>query len=142
MKKILLFSSIVVVVIFGAILFFKKSANEPIILPNSDLIKVDSPSLNQVIQSPFTITGQARGTWFFEASFPVKLVDLSGNVIVQTFANAKGEWMTENFVPFESILNFDIATTTQPAILILQKDNPSGLPENDAQIEIPVILKQ
>jgi len=106
----------------------------------SDLIQVENIVPNQTIQSPFTLTGQARGTWYFEASFPVTLVDLAGNTISQTFAQAKGEWMTENFVPFASVLNFEITTTTQPAILILHNDNASGLPENDKEISIPVIL--
>ena len=47
------------------------------------------------------------------------------------------EWMTENFVLFLATLDF-----TQPAtdtiFLVLKKDNPSGLPEHDAQIEIAV----
>jgi len=107
----------------------------------SDLIKMENVKPNQVIKSPFTITGQARGNWFFEASFPIKLVDLSGDVIDQTIATAEGDWMTTDFVQFSANLDFDITTTTQSAILILHNDNPSGLPENDKEIQIPVVLQ-
>ncbi|MFH0739657.1 MAG: Gmad2 immunoglobulin-like domain-containing protein [bacterium] len=153
MKKILIV--ILLVAVVGALawfLFSQKQDKEEVVVPNpnttttlanqySDLIKVDSPNPNQVIQSPFTITGQARGGWYFEATFPVALLDLSGNTITSTFAQAQGDWMVENFVPFKSILNFKIATTTQPAILVLMNDNPSGLPENEKEIRIPVVLQ-
>jgi len=45
--------------------------------------------------------------------------------------------MTENFVPFAVSLAFD-QPTTATGTLVLQKDNPSGLPENADEITIPV----
>jgi hypothetical protein len=103
----------------------------------ADQIKVSKPLPDQIIQSPFMVEGEARGTWFFEASFPVKLLDANGNVIASHFAQAQGDWMTEDFVPFKSQLEFE-NPDTDTGVLILEKDNPSGLPENDAKIEIPV----
>ncbi|MCE5328738.1 Gmad2 immunoglobulin-like domain-containing protein [bacterium] len=102
-----------------------------------DQIKVTKPTPNQLIESPLTIEGEARGTWFFEATFPVKLLDTNGDVIATYFAQAQGEWMTEDFVPFKTQLIFE-KPSTDTGILILEKDNPSGLPKNDARIEIPV----
>lgn len=103
----------------------------------SDLIVVDSLAANDAIASPLTITGQARGNWYFEASFPVRLLDAAGNELAIGIAQAQGDWMTTEFVPFTVTLTF-----TEPATgtgtLVLQKDNPSGLPENDNQLEIPV----
>lgn len=46
--------------------------------------------------------------------------------------------MTENFVPFSSTIEFSSAPTTQTGKVVLHKDNPSGLPQNDAKVEIPV----
>jgi hypothetical protein len=52
--------------------------------------------------------------------------------------------MTEEFAPFTASLEF---TNPYPAgdpdfmkrgFLILHKDNPSGLPENDNALEIPI----
>ena len=40
-----------------------------------NLIRVFSPVENQEITSPLTIEGEAVGNWFFEASFPVFLVN-------------------------------------------------------------------
>jgi len=102
-------------------------------------IIVKKPQPNQAVNSPIEISGQARGFWYFEATFPLQLLDLQGNIISSYYAQAQGDWMTEEFVPFTASLEFDV-TTQQPATLILKKDNPSGLPEYEDQITIPVIL--
>lgn len=99
-------------------------------------IRVETPKANTKVTSPLVVRGEARGTWYFEASFPAKLLDERGNVIAQTPAQAKGEWMTENFVPFEATLTF--TATSGKGTLVLERDNPSGLPQNDAQIRIPI----
>ncbi len=110
----------------------------------ADLIQLTMPVPNGVIESPLTLTGQARGYWFFEASFPITLTNWDGLIIAEGYATAEGDWMTEEFVPFTATLEF-----TNPyhagdpdfmkrGSLILQKDNPSGLPEHDDALEIPV----
>jgi hypothetical protein len=101
------------------------------------LIIVSEPQPLALIASPLTIRGQARGTWYFEASFPVRIVDAAGNVLGRHFVTAQGEWMTENFVPFEGVLEF-AAPQTRTGTLILEKDNPSGLPENADELRIPI----
>lgn len=138
MKKIILII-IAVATVGGLLAYYFLSQKPEIPGPEESLIKVDSPKSNQEIQSPFTVKGEARGYWFFEATFPIKLLDENGNVIKQTYAQAKDDWMTENFVPFESILTFSVPKN-QNGTLVLEKDNPSGIPENDAEIRVPVVL--
>lgn len=104
---------------------------------NENLIKVANVSANQKISSPLVVTGEARGNWYFEASFPVELRDGNGTLIAQKPAQAIGEWMTTNLVPFSVTLSF-VKPTTATGTLILRNDNPSGLPENDRFISIPV----
>lgn len=108
-----------------------------------DLIRLDNPRPNQVIKSPLIITGEARGYWFFEASFPVYLTNWDGLIIAQGIATAKEEWMTEDFVPFEAKIEFEIDPNTWSNLgaLILRKDNPSGLPEHDDALEIPIYFE-
>ena len=106
--------------------------------PMRDLVHVTLPKAGQKISSPLTISGTARGQWFFEASFPIKLIDLEGNEIAVSHAEAQGEWMTTNFVAYQSTLNFTVPPGVDRGVLVLQKDNPSGLPEHDAQFIIPV----
>lgn len=109
------------------------------------LIVAEFPKPEEVITSPLTVTGKARGPWYFEASFPVALVDWSGRIIVETHAEARGDWMTEKFVPFISTVEFEVPEGGEAfgwrGTLILMKDNPSGLPEHDDSIEIPIVFK-
>ena len=111
-------------------------------LEKTDIVRIDSPRPNQVIQSPLTITGEARGYWFFEASFPVVLTDWDGKIIAQGIATAKSGWMTSEFVPFEAMITFavDKNAYSNKGTLILRKDNPSGLPEYDDALEVPVVF--
>ena len=106
-------------------------------LEKADLIRVTNPRPNQTIASPLKVTGEARGTWYFEATFPLKLLNETGSVIATGYAQAQGEWMTENFVPFEGTLTFT-APTSGKGTLVLEKDNPSGLPEHADELRMPV----
>ncbi len=123
----------------GELAFTEAIGNE---MEKSDLIRITAPRPNQAVKSPLKITGEARGNWFFEASFPVMLTDWDGRIIAEGIATAKGEWMTTDFVPFEAMLTFivDKNVYSNKGTLILKKDNPSGLPENDDALEIPVIF--
>ena len=104
-----------------------------------DLIKVESLHAGDAILSPLTVTGQARGNWFFEASFPIKVLDKNGKVIGMGNGQAQGEWMTENFVPWNATISF-IAPASGKGEVIFMKDNPSGLPEHDAEVRVPVLF--
>lgn len=103
----------------------------------NDDIRVTAPSEGNVIKSPLTVTGEARGTWYFEASFPVRLIDGNGKELAVVPAQAKGDWMTTDFVPFEATLTF-ATPATATGTLVLEKDNPSGLPEHTASLRIPI----
>jgi len=110
------------------------------VLEKADLIWVDTPQPNETVQSPLEIKGEARGYWFFEADFPVKLYDENGRLLGIAIARTLSEWMTEDFVPFEAVLEFEVPETDK-GILILEKDNPSGLPENADELRVPVRFK-
>lgn len=106
----------------------------------TDLIYLETPQPDEMIQSPLIIQGRARGSWFFEGSFPVTLTDWDGKIIAQGIAQAQGEWMTTDFVPFEATLPFTLEKDvySNRGALILRKDNPSGLPEHDDALEISI----
>lgn len=105
---------------------------------DSSTIIVTNPTRNQKVKSPLLVFGRARGTWYFEGSFPVKLLDADGKVLSQGVAKAERDWMTEDFVPFTAQMPAFTPTAGTKGTLVLEKDNPSGLPQNAASIEIPV----
>lgn len=110
--------------------------NEPLL----DEVTIHTPQANQVVKSPLLVTGYVPGPWFFEGVFPVELRNSVGDVV----ASAQGEvadgsdWMTEELVYFEAVLEFDTENTTDTGAVVLLKSNPSGLPENEDSEAIPV----
>jgi hypothetical protein len=105
-----------------------------------DRVVVDAPKSGQTVFQSFTVTGKAPGGWYFEASFPIKVVDPQGNTIAQGPATALSDWMTTADVAFKA----DLKITNNyhgPATLVLMNDNPSGMPENQDSISIPIVIQ-
>ena len=132
MKKLAIILAVFVLGIIGFLFLENKPIED-----KSNLIVLDSPLPNEIIKSPVTITGRARGFWFFEASFPVRVVDENNQELAVAAAQAMGDWMTEDFVPFKAEVSFPRPTGDR-GFIILERDNPSGLPENADQLKIPV----
>lgn len=108
---------------------------------SDDMIRVELPYPGAVVGKEFTVVGEARGYWFFEGSFPLEVRSPAGDMLAATYATAQGEWMTTDFVPFVSEM-FDLPSAyIGPAVLILRRDNPSDLPENDASISFPIVVE-
>lgn len=103
----------------------------------SDLIRVSTPIEDAVVMSPLIIEGEARGTWYFEASFPIRIYDAKNILLGTAVAQAQSDWMTENFVPFKATLIFS-KSATPTGTLVFEKDNPSGLPEHANELRMPI----
>lgn len=106
----------------------------------SDDIVVTLPFPGAVTGKTFSVIGKARGPWFFEASFPVRVLDMDGNQIAVAVAAADGEWMTTEFVDFTVDLTVP-STYTGAATLVLENDNPSGEPENAKSVSFPITIE-
>ncbi len=112
----------------------------------ANIIKVSSPAGMSLVTSPLKLAGEARGGWFFEAVAPVAVVNWDGLIIAEGYVTATGEWMTPEFVPFIGELTFvspykdGDPDFMKRGTIIFQKDNPSGLPENDDAVEIPILF--
>jgi len=102
------------------------------------IIYIDSLQKNKVISSPLTLTGRIPGNWSFEANFPATLVNWNGVIIDQKTAQIQGDWMTNDYVQFIITFEFDSPSVDKNGSIILKKDNPSGLIENDDSVEIPI----
>lgn len=113
------------------------------IVPNdkSNSILVSSPVGDAEVSSPLSISGRARGNWFFEGSMPIVIQDAYGSVIAEGHVTAQGAWTTTEFVKFVGNLQFNNYIKGSKATLIIKKSNPSGLPQNYDSVRIPIILK-
>jgi hypothetical protein len=149
--KIFIIIIIIAVVIGGAYAYFMRDtevpspdtdddssvpvATEP--FQYKDLVLVTSPRSGSTVESPVELSGRARGNWYFEASFPIKILDEDGTIIGNSFVQAQGEWMTTDYVPFAGQVTFSKPKGSTGKI-VFEKDNPSGLPEHDDSFSIPV----
>src|SRR5581483_948420 len=105
----------------------------------ADSLRIDTPKPGDTVSFPVHLVGSARGSWFFEATFPVRILDASGNEIARAPAHAEGDWMTSDFVPFTADITLDTSSYTGgPVTIVLAKDNPSGLAQNDASVSFPL----
>ncbi len=103
-------------------------------------IQVELPYPEAVTGKTFSVIGKARGYWFFEGSFPVRVLDSKGKAIFTGIATAEGDWMTAEFVPFRATIKAPESFIGR-ATLVLVKDNPSGMPEHDASVSFPITIE-
>ncbi len=101
---------------------------------------LDTLGEDAFITSPVTIKGQIPGSWYFEGSFPIEIEDSLGNILGQGVAQAKGDWMTNELVPFEAKVTFK-KTDAEDGYIVFKKDNPSGDPKNDKEVRLPIAFK-
>ena len=133
--------TIVLLGVAGYLFFFHDQDDRPAVpTPVADeMIQIDTPLPEASVTSPLRVTGRARGTWFFEATFPIVLTDWDGRIIATTHATALSDWMTTDWVPFEATIVFTPDTkVSNRGALILKKDNPSGDPAREDSLHIPV----
>ncbi len=130
---------IAVLAVSGGIFYYSKYKNlsEGPELP----VIVQAPKANEEIGSPLEFSGKARGIWFFEASFPVRVYDDAGNELGVGIAQAKGDWMTKDFVEFSGMVEFKPPSSLMGKV-VFEKDNPSGLEENAGFVEMPIRFKR
>lgn len=107
---------------------------------SADVVRVTLPMPGAVTGKEFKVIGEARGVWFFEASFPITVLDTSGAIVAASIAQAQSNWMSENFVPFSADIVIP-ATYSGPATIVLKKDNPSGDPVYDASASFPITIE-
>lgn len=104
-----------------------------------DDIRVELPFPGAVVGKSFKVIGEARA-WYFEGSFPIEVLDAGGAQLAIGIAQAQGDWMTTELVPFEADIIIP-DTYIGPATLVLHKDNPSGLPEHDASAGFEITVE-
>jgi hypothetical protein len=142
-------------IVIGIILFAWLATPEAVVAPQdndpqptpestymnatSDDIQVMTPMPGASVMSPLTVSGKARGPWYFEASFPVEVRDEDGTLLGQGVAQAEGEWMTVEFVPFSVSVQF-ATPSSKKGYVLLKNDNPSGDPIRDKSISVPVLF--
>lgn len=153
MKTAVIALAVVIVVLLG-VLVFVPSAHGPTTAEQSGgsgiaqtavssdgKVRVSIPAIGEKVASPLTVIGVVTGGgWFFEASFPVKVLDGDGALLGAHPAQAGSDWMVTTPVPFTATITFR-APKYATGTVVLEKDNPSGLPQNAGELRIPIRFK-
>lgn len=158
MKKLLISIVVIILVVIGGWYLSQRKAgvtstntqttNTDQVFPESstpataDMIVVNPISTSTPIKSPLKVTGKARGTWFFEASAPIAIVDIDGKPLGTGHIEATSDWMTTEFVPFTGTIEFTLATSTPDVgAVVFFNDNPSGQASTSYYTALPVFLR-
>jgi len=107
----------------------------------AEKIRVLYPRPNITVENSYLeIIGQARGSWYFEASFPILIKNIKGDTLYSGNIMTRQDWMTNDFVSFRKDLKLP-PDIKGKVLLILKNDNPSGVPEKDEELVIPLKIK-
>ena len=110
----------------------------PVIIDN-DLVSF-SIANNSSVHGILSFNGVVQGGYFSEGSMPINVLDFNKNLLKNSNVMTKSDWMTSGPVNFEGKIDFS-GLPKGPAFIELKKDNPSGLPEYDKSILIPIIIQ-
>jgi hypothetical protein len=108
-------------------------------IPTASRVIISSPLPNATVAKTFTVSGSTPNNWYFEASFPIEVRDIKGKLITQSHAQAQSDWTVEGPVAFTASITIP-NNYSGPANLMLMRDNPSGLPQNNAEMIIPITI--
>src|SRR4051812_27006014 len=112
LKTLSIFLGVVAIALLGVLVFWKPvqgptiSQSQPLVSADGHL-QVALPLANAVVSSSVAIEGTVTGGgWFFEASFPIQVLDGDGRVIGTGHAQALSDWMSTGTVPFSASISF------------------------------------
>lgn len=104
-------------------------------------VDIENPAPLESVSSPINISGNAPGNWFFEAQLSVELQDQAGEIMAETSISTDENWMTTDQVPFSGIINYENPNNETNATLVIRSANPSGLPEKEKSLSIPLLIQ-
>jgi hypothetical protein len=100
-------------------------------------VTVVQPTSGEKITSPLKVSGTVPGSWSFEASFPIEILDANRRPVAERFATITGDWMTEKPVKFTASITF-VPPVSDSGFVVIKKANPEGDQATDDSVEIPV----
>ncbi len=155
MKNLKIIVFVVLIVLVSYFVFFKQKAmapvdnNPPVVTnpqisvsgkANKDDLVLFSIAPGAKVSGKVEATGVIKGAYFFEANIITNILDGNKNMLKQGHGDATTDWMTSDPVSFKTSLDFT-GLPAGPAYIEIRNDNPSGLPENDKSILIPIIIQ-
>lgn len=116
------------------------NTDQQVLSEKGSILILDNIKDGDTVDEGFEIKGRVSGEWFFEGTFPVRVLNTQGEIIESLIATSKGDWMTSNLVDFTFTLDLDLDKESIVKI-VFEKSNASNLVENDDSASITVTVK-
>jgi hypothetical protein len=129
----------IMVVLVGILIFVPGKKSAPLSVSG---IEITSPEVNVGVSSPIEITGTVTGDGWggFEGQVgTVLLLTPDAIGLAHGVLEATTDW-TKLPTEFQATLTFPSAYKG-PATLSFRNENPSGMPEKDKYLVLPIIIK-
>jgi hypothetical protein len=98
-----------------------------------ELVDITTPGIDSGVSSPLTVVWTMPWYWFFEATAPIRVEDNDWVLLGESYVIATAPRMTESVIWFSG-------STATWGVLILKRNNASGMIENEGYVEIPVVF--
>jgi hypothetical protein len=118
----------------------KKESGEEVLSEKGNKLVLDSLKDGDTVDEGFEVKGSVSGSWFFEGSFPVRVLNMQGEIVKSIPVTTQDDWMTEDLVSFSFKLDTQFKGESI-VVLRFEKSNPSGLEENDDSVQISITIK-
>ncbi len=116
------------------------NTDQQVLSEKGSILILDNIKDGDTVDEGFQIKGRVSGEWFFEGTFPVRVLNTQGEIIESLIAASEGGWMTSNLVDFTFTLDLDLDKESIVKI-VFEKSNASNLVENDDSASITVTVK-
>lgn len=101
---------------------------------------LSSPLPKSELGCTFLLSGKMPREWFFENVFPYR-IEIEGVEVVRGLVQSHDDYTVKEMLTFSQELEC-IGKCLGNSEIILRRDNPSGLEENDDEYRIPVKFTQ
>jgi hypothetical protein len=105
----------------------------------NEYIEVSHPQANEIISgNTVTIKARVLSPWLFEAVAPIEVTDQNGKILGNGKITGPNDWMTQNgWMQIDAQVGFK-NNGSKKGFVVFRRDNPSGKPENDMMVKVPV----
>lgn len=100
-------------------------------------LDVTYPATSESLPKRFDIEGTAYAGWFYEGKLPMSIETPDGTLLWEGYAIAP-DAIYDMLVSFRA--HADVGRYRGPAVLVLDRDNPSGDPAYGKQVRIPIAI--
>ena len=118
----------------------EEESGEEVLSERGNKLVLENLKDGDTVDEGFEVKGSVSGSWFFEGTFPVRVLNMQGEIVRSIPVTTQDDWMTEDLVNFSFKLDTQLEEESI-VVLRFEKSNPSGLEENDDFVKVTVTIR-